>query len=92
MLLLGGEQLHGNANFNWIDISGELLANRGISQTIGFRVIFAWNVGDGKIQRPGQLSANPIQRVKSRAPAGIDSGHLPHYDFRIGVHMKRLRF
>ena len=39
------------------------LPDRGLCQPVGFGIIFAGNVRDGKIQAPRQLAAGPVQGI-----------------------------
>jgi len=47
-------------------------------------------VRDGKLHRPRQLAASPVQRVEPWAATGVLSRHLPDHYFRIGIHMQFL--
>ena len=49
------------------------------------------HVRDGELQRPRQLSAGPVQGVKSRAAAHVFASHLPHHHFGIGIDVEFLR-
>ena len=64
---------------------------RGLRQPVGFGIIFAGNVGDGKIQAPRQLAAGPVQGIEACAAAGIFAQHLPHHHLRIRINVQRLR-
>lgn len=59
-------------------------------QTVGLGIVFAGDVRYGEVERPGQFSTNPIQRVQLRAAAGVFSTHLLHDHFGIRKHVQRL--
>jgi hypothetical protein len=59
------------------------IAGSRTGQTIGLRVVLSPNMGDREIERPSQLAADPIQRIKPRAPAAILTTHLLDHYFGI---------
>src|SRR5579884_4215675 len=69
-----------------------LLAGGGVGQAIGFSVKFATNVGNREFQTAGKLAAGPVQGIKARAAAGVDSSHLLDDDLRIGVDVQGAGF
>ena|SRR5689334_18989051 len=69
-----------------------MLADGVVGQAIGFHVVFAADVCDGKTQRPCQLAASPVQRIKTGTAAGVLATHLLNDDFRIGKNVQDFGF
>src|ERR1700687_6174279 len=67
----------------------ELLADGGIGQAVGLHVALARHVGDGKLQRAGQLAADPVQGIEARAAAIVLAAHLPDDYLGVGIDMQR---
>ena len=59
------------------------LASSDSGKAIGFRILFSRNVGNGKDEQSSKLSADPIQRMQPRAPAGVRTVHLLNHYFGI---------
>jgi len=68
-----------------------LLSDCGACQTVCLGVVFAGYVRDREVERAGQLAADPVQGVQSRAAAGILAPHLLDHNFGIRVDVKCLR-
>jgi len=56
-----------------------------VREPIRFGVVFAAYVGDGEIEGVGELTADPVQGIETRAAAGVFAFHLADYYFGIGV-------
>ncbi len=67
-------------------------ARGGRRQAIGFDVAFAADVGDGEFERAGQLSANPVQRIKALAAAVVVAQHLADNNFGIRINVQLAGF
>src|SRR5438093_1489859 len=59
---------------------------------VGLGVVLTVNVGDGEVQGAGQLAADPIQRIETRAAARIFAFHLTDNNLRIRVNVYFLGF
>jgi len=59
-----------------------------VGQAVGLEVVFSPHVRDGELKRAGQLAADPMQRIETRAAADVFPVHLPHHYFGIGVDVK----
>jgi hypothetical protein len=69
-----------------------LLADCGISQVISLSVALARDVRDRKLERPGQLAADPVQGIEARAAAGVLPLHLANHDLGVRIDVQRGRF
>ena len=63
-----------------------------VGQAVGFGVSFARDVGDGKLQRTGQLATDPVQGIKAWAAAGVLAAHLPDDHLGVRINVQRLGF
>src|SRR5258708_2479089 len=59
-------------------------------ETIGLEGVLSRHMRDREIERPGQLPADPIQGVESRAAAAVLASHLLDHHFGIRKHVKSL--
>ena len=63
-----------------------------VCEPVCLGVLITLDVIDGKGERPGQLAAGPVQRVKPRAAAPIEPGHLLDDDLGVRVNVQGHRF
>jgi hypothetical protein len=68
--------------------SGKIFSDGGVGQAVGLCVVFAADVGDGEVEGPCQLAADPVQGIEAGAAAGVFSGHLPDYYLGVGIDME----
>lgn len=66
------------------------MADGGVGQAVGLGITLTGDVRDGKLQRPGQLATNPVQRIQARAATGILAAHLPDHDLGIRIDVQCL--
>jgi hypothetical protein len=78
----------GDSRFAISDYRGPS-SDGGISQTVGFNIVFTRNMRYGEVERTGQFSAGPMQRIESRTATAVFPSHLLDHYFGIGEHMER---
>src|SRR5216683_158837 len=60
----------------------------GISQPVGFNIVFTRNMRYREVERAGQFSTGPMQRIEPRTATGVFPRHLFDHDFGIGKNVE----